>query len=100
REEGSGTRYYLDHLFRANGLLVQSLLTISSNQGVKESVMQGLGLSLLSACVIERELKNGDMAILSLEGQQFMRTFSYLCSPTMKNKRNVDILIELLSKKA
>ena len=100
REEGSGTRYYLDHLFRANGLLVQSLLTISSNQGVKESVMQGLGLSLLSACVIERELKNGDMAILSLEGQHFMRTFSYLCSPTMKNKRNVDILIEALSKKA
>lgn len=100
REEGSGTRYYLDHLFRANGLQVGSLLTISSNQGVKESVIQGLGLSLLSASVIDRELKNGDIKILPLKEQHFIRTFSYLCSPTMKNKRNVDILIEALLKKA
>ncbi|MFJ5563385.1 LysR family transcriptional regulator [Lysinibacillus xylanilyticus] len=100
REEGSGTRYYLDHLFRANGLQVRSLLTISSNQGVKESVIQGLGLSLLSACVIERELKNNDIKILPLEEQHFIRTFSYLYSPTMKNKRNVDILLEALLKKA
>ncbi|MGE7695470.1 LysR family transcriptional regulator [Lysinibacillus sp. NPDC094177] len=100
REEGSGTRYYLDHLFRANGLQVRSLLTISSNQGVKESVIQGLGLSLLSASVIERELKNNDIKILPHEEQYFIRTFSYLYSTTMKNKRNVDILIEALLKKA
>lgn len=100
REDGSGTRYYLDHLFRANGLQVRSLLTISSNQGVKESVIQGLGLSLLSASVIERELKNNDIKILPLEDQHFTRTFSYLYSPTMKNKRNVDTLIEALFKKA
>ncbi|WP_341300992.1 LysR family transcriptional regulator [Lysinibacillus sp. FSL H8-0500] len=99
REEGSGTRNYLDHLFRANGLQIHSLLTISSNQGVKESVIQGLGLSLLSACVIERELKNGDLTTIPLEGQHFMRTFSYLYSPTMKNKHNVDILINALLKK-
>lgn len=100
REEGSGTRYYLDHLFRANGLQVGSLVTVSSNQGVKESVIQGLGLSLLSASVIERELKSGDIKVLHLEEQHFMRTFSYLYSPTMKNKRNADTLIEALLKKA
>ncbi|QDQ00766.1 LysR family transcriptional regulator [Lysinibacillus fusiformis] len=100
REAGSGTRNYLDHLFRTNGLQVRSLLTISSNQGVKESVIQGLGLSLLSRCVIERELKNGDLAILPFEGQHFMRTFSYLYSPTMKNNRNVETLIEFITKKS
>lgn len=100
REAGSGTRTYLDHLFRINGLQVQSLLTISSNQGVKESVIQGLGYSLLSGCVIEREVKNGDMAVLPLDGHRFTRTFSYLYSPTMKNKRNVEALIEFITKKA
>ncbi|MDM5231013.1 LysR family transcriptional regulator [Lysinibacillus pakistanensis] len=100
REEGSGTRYYLDHLFRANGLQVRSLLTVSSNQGVKESVIQGLGLSLLSASVIQRELKSGDIKILHLGEQHFMRTFSYLYSPTMKNKRNADTLMEAILKKA
>lgn len=100
REAGSGTRTYLDHLFRMNGLQVKSLLTISSNQGVKESVIQGLGYSLLSGCVIEREVKNGDMFVLPLEGHNFTRTFSYLYSPTMKNKRNVEALIEFITKKA
>ena len=100
REPGSGTRIYLEHLFRAYSLHVKSLLTISSNQGVKESVIQGLGLSLLSRCVIERELKNGDLAIVSLEGQPFTRTFSYLYSPTMKNKRNVEALLGFITRKA
>lgn len=100
REPGSGTRIYLEHLFRAYSLQVKSLLTISSNQGIKESVIQGLGLSLLSGCVIERELKNGDLAIVSLEGQPFTRTFSYLYSPTMKNKRNVEALLGLIMEKA
>ncbi|MGG1215422.1 LysR family transcriptional regulator [Micromonospora provocatoris] len=99
REAGSGTRNYLDHLFRTNGLQVHSLLTISSNQGVKESVIEGLGLSLLSGSVIERDIRNGDIAILPLTEQRFMRTFSYLHSPTMKNKRNVEALIEFITKK-
>lgn len=97
REEGSGTRNYLDHLFRINGLQVQSVLTISSNQGVKESVMRGIGLSLLSGSVIEREVKNGDIAVLKLDGQRFTRTFSYLYSPTMKNKRTIETLIDLIT---
>ncbi|MFJ5767008.1 LysR substrate-binding domain-containing protein [Lysinibacillus sp. NPDC093210] len=99
REVGSGTRNYLDHLFRTNGLQVHSLLTISSNQGVKESVIEGLGLSLLSGSVIERDIRNGDIAILPLAEQRFMRTFSYLHSPTMKNKRNVEALIEFITRK-
>jgi len=99
REAGSGTRNYLDHLFRTNGLQVHSLLTISSNQGVKESVIEGLGLSLLSGSVIERDIRNGDIAILPLAEQRFMRTFSYLHSPTMKNKRNVEALIEFITRK-
>src|SRR4051812_25218560 len=39
REVGSGTREYLNHVFRSNGLKVKSLLTISSNQGIKETVI-------------------------------------------------------------
>ena len=100
REVGSGTRNYLDHLLRINGLEVQSLLTISSNQGVKESVIEGLGLSLLSGSVIERDVRNGDIAILSLAEQRFTRTFSYLHSPTIKNKRNAETLIEFITKKS
>ena len=48
REVGSGTREYFNHVTSANGLKLKSLLTISSNQGIKETLMNGYGLSLLS----------------------------------------------------
>lgn len=96
REEGSGTREYLKHVIRSNGLKVKSLLTISSNQGIKESVIQGVGISLLSRSVIERELKYGELSIVRLQNQSFTRTFSYVYSPIMKNKRSVEALIDLI----
>ena len=96
REEGSGTREYINHVIRSNGLKVKSLLTISSNQGVKESVRQGLGISLLSHSVIEREVEHGDLSIVRLENQSFTRTFSYVLSPVMEQKRSVEAFIQVI----
>jgi len=96
REEGSGTREYVNHVIRSNGLKVQSLLTISSNQGIKETVIRGMGISLLSRSVIEREVKYGDLSIIRLKNQTFSRTFSYVVSPVMKNKRSVEAFIHLI----
>ncbi len=96
REEGSGTREYINHVIRSNGLKVKSLLTISSNQGVKESVRQGLGISLLSHSVIEREVEHGDLSIVRLENQSFTRTFSYVLSPVMEHKRSVEAFIQAI----
>jgi len=96
REEGSGTREYLKHVIRSNGLKVKSLLTISSNQGIKESVIQGMGVSLLSRSVIEREVKYGDLSIVRLKNQTFSRTLSYVYSPVMRNKRSVDAFIHVI----
>ncbi|SEU10441.1 LysR family transcriptional regulator [Paenibacillus sp. NFR01] len=98
REEGSGTREYFNHFIRINGLKIKSLLTIGSNQGVKESVIQGMGLSLLSRHAIERELAYGELAVIELKPHRFMRTLSYVTSPIMKNKRSVEALIEVLQK--
>ncbi|CDQ38029.1 MULTISPECIES: LysR family transcriptional regulator [Virgibacillus] len=98
REEGSGTREYLDHVIRSNGLKVKSLLTISSNQGVKESVIKGLGLSLLSHSVIERDVQLHQLTILPLKNISFNRTLSYVYSPIMRKKQNVEAFIQTISK--
>lgn len=95
REEGSGTGEYLKHFIRSNGLKVKSLLTISSNQGIKESVIRGMGISLLSHSVIERELKHGDLSIVRFKNHSFTRTLSYVVSPIM-NKRSVETFINLI----
>ncbi|MDA7026157.1 LysR family transcriptional regulator [Bacillus sp. CLL-7-23] len=97
RELGSGTREYLDHVIRSNGLKVNSFLTISSNQAIKETLMTGMGLSLLSGSVIARDIQHGTLSIIKLKNQSFHRTFSYIYSPVMAEKKNVNIFIDALT---
>lgn len=99
REVGSGTREYLNHVIQSNGLKVKSFITISSNQGVKETIMNGVGLSLLSYSVIERDLQHGTLSIIPLKNMSFNRTLSYVYSPNMKSKKTVETFINALDKK-
>ena len=99
REVGSGTREYLNHIIRANGLKIKSILTISSNQGIKETVINGMGLSLLSSRVIDRDIQQKALAIIPLKGHSFNRTFSYVYSPVMENNKNVKAFLNALVKK-
>ncbi|MCY8077490.1 LysR substrate-binding domain-containing protein, partial [Bacillus haynesii] len=99
REVGSGTREYLNHVIRSNGLKVKSFLTISSNQGIKETLMTGIGLSLLSESVIERDVQHGNLSVIRLKNQTFNRTLSYIYSPVMQDKKNVKTFINALNKR-
>ncbi|RID81843.1 LysR family transcriptional regulator [Peribacillus asahii] len=99
REVGSGTREYLNHVIRSNGLKVKSLLTISSNQGIKETLMNGMGLSLLSHSVIEKDVQHRNLSIIQLKNQSFTRTLSYVYSPIMQDKKNVRLFINALNNK-
>lgn len=99
RENGSGTREYFNHVVRSNGLKVKSLLTISSNQGIKETLINGLGMSILSGSVVARDVKQNNLSIIKVKNQEFKRTLSYVLSPIMQEKRNVSIFIESLSER-
>ncbi|MCM3707250.1 MULTISPECIES: LysR family transcriptional regulator [Cytobacillus] len=99
RENGSGTREYFNHVVRSNGLKVKSLLTISSNQGIKETLINGLGMSILSGSVVARDVKQNNLSIIKVKNHEFKRTLSYVLSPIMQEKRNVSIFIEALSEK-
>lgn len=96
RETGSGTREYLYHIIRKEGLKAKAYLTISSNQGIKETLMQGDGISLLSTSVIQREVEDGYLKLLSIQDKQFTRTLSCILSPIMKEKKNVDAFLQQL----
>ncbi|MGE7591841.1 LysR family transcriptional regulator [Peribacillus frigoritolerans] len=100
REVGSGTREYLNHVIRSNGLKIKSILTISSNQGIKETLIKnGSGLALLSRSVIERDVQNKIISIIQVKDESFNRTLSYVYSPIMKDKKNVKTFITELNQK-
>lgn len=48
RENGSGTRYAIEAFFRGRNIKMQNPTTIASNEAIKESVMAGLGIAIIS----------------------------------------------------
>jgi len=61
--------------------------------------MTGIGLSLLSKSVIERDVQHGNLSVLRLKNQTFNRTLSYIYSPVMQDKKNVQTFINAFNKR-
>ena len=72
REDGSGTRTVFDYFFDG-GNRPHIKFEIGSNETIKQAVMAGLGLSLISAHTIEAELATGRLAVLDVEGLPIVR---------------------------
>lgn len=99
REAGSGSHECLKRFIYINELKVKSMLTISSVQAIKEAVKNGVGLSLLSNIVIERDLKEEKLMMVQFKNQSFKRQLSYIYTPMMKDKKNVRVFIDALEDK-
>jgi len=68
REVGSGTRLAVDRLFEAQGLKVQPYMELGSSEAIKQAVMAGLGISVLSRHNLRLELAGKHIAILDVQG--------------------------------
>ncbi|HEY2422339.1 MAG TPA: LysR family transcriptional regulator [Neobacillus sp.] len=99
REKGSGTRAYLEHVLRSHGLKVKNIISISSTQGIKEAVIRGMGLSLLSRFAIKSEVDSRHLSMIPLNEGPFLRTFSYISSPFVSKQKVLAQLILLLENK-
>jgi DNA-binding transcriptional LysR family regulator len=100
REKGSGTREYMDHFLRSHGLRVKGFITISSNQGVKEAVASGLGISLLSASVVKRTVELNEITMLPMKEKSLTRQFSAVYSDRIQLKKTADVFLRHIQEKA
>jgi DNA-binding transcriptional LysR family regulator len=76
REAGSGSRSCLEQgLAHAGKSLhdVQGTLELGSNEAIKEAVLQGLGLAILSSRAVEKELQAGQLHGLQVAGLPLLR---------------------------
>lgn len=99
QEMGSGTRELLMGMLDRNGLSVKSMLSVNSTQVIKECVKNGLGLSLLSVRVIARDLAEKQLSLIQVNELNFSSSFSYIYSPVMQKKKNVQAFIEAVDEK-
>jgi LysR family transcriptional regulator, low CO2-responsive transcriptional regulator len=73
REQGSGTRYLLERLFAEKELPLNAGMEMSSNETIKQAVMAGMGISLLSVYTVLMELKLGRLVVLNVAGLPIVR---------------------------
>ncbi len=67
REPGSGTRKAVEELFRERGLTVTPYIELSSSEAIKQGVMAGLGLAVLSLHSLSLELSANKLTILDVK---------------------------------
>jgi len=67
RETGSGTRLAVERLFAAQGLEVRPYMDLGNAEAIKQAVMAGLGVSVLSRHNLRLELAGKHIAILDMQ---------------------------------
>lgn len=73
REVGSGTRILTERLLFEAGVRPRTFMEISSNETIKQAVMAGLGVALISGHTIAAEIDNNRLVILDVVGLPVMR---------------------------
>jgi len=73
REAGSGTRSLTDQLIARMGHTPPIAMEISSNETIKQAVMAGLGVALISAHTVAQEVNEGRLDIIHSEGLPVVR---------------------------
>lgn len=68
RESGSGTRLVFDKLLERNGFHIEPYMELGSSEAIKQGVMAGLGLAVLSLHSLCLERDAGKLVILDADG--------------------------------
>jgi len=83
REPGSGTRKALERLFADHGLTIQVRMELGSNEAIKQAIVGGLGVSVLSRHTLALDAPMGQLAILDVAGFPIERQW-YVVYPAGK----------------
>lgn len=75
REKGSATREGIEAKFRKQNIGVKVIMELGSNEAIKRAVEAGLGISIMPANVVRREVESDLLKIIRFSGERFTRNF-------------------------
>lgn len=82
REDGSGTREYLNMYLSQNQIMPKKIMMLGSNFAIQEAVKTGLGVTIISKLVVAKAAENKEVGIQELDAR-FKREFSFLTPKNM-----------------
>lgn len=85
REKGSGTREIMEEYFKKNKIKSSRYITLTSNEAIKQTILSGIGISLLPIIGIKNELEKGLLKIIPLTGFPIETEWNLIW---MKGKKN------------
>jgi DNA-binding transcriptional LysR family regulator len=83
REPGSGTRIATERHFAEHGVKIRVRMELGSNEAIKQAVIGGLGLAVLSEHTLAMDAPAGQIAVLDVEGFPIQRHW-YVVYPAGK----------------
>ena len=96
RESGSVERNQLERRFEDYGLHLKRTFCSTNTEAIKNAVMHGRGIAILSKRMIERECEAGDIIILPLEGEAVTRNINLVIHKNKYMSKNIKIMQEII----
>ena len=93
REEGSGTREYLNLFLNSNKITPKNLMILGSNYAVKEAVRNGLGITIISNFVAHPAAKNKELITIELD-KSYYRSFSYILPKNINVTKATEVFLK------
>lgn len=77
REPGSGTRMATERFFSDKGLRLKIRMELGSNEAIKQAIIGGLGISVLSRHTLALDAPTGQLVVLDVQGFPIDRHWYY-----------------------
>jgi DNA-binding transcriptional LysR family regulator len=75
REEGSRTRLVMENFISKNKFKIKKKIELTSNEAVKQSIIAGLGLSIMPIIGIRNEIEDGLLKVIPMKGLPVQTTW-------------------------
>jgi len=75
REPGSGIRKTFERLLGEKGLTQDPYMELGSGEAIKQAVMSGMGVAVLSTFSLKLELESGHLVVLDVQGMPIRRNW-------------------------
>lgn len=92
REEGSGTREFLNKFLSTNKIVPKNIMVLGSNYAVKEAVRNNLGITIISSLVASRAAENKELFVVELDNS-YSRNFSYILPKNITISKIAEIFL-------
>lgn len=78
RENGSGTRQLMEQYILKNKIQVTKKIELTSNEAVKQSILAGLGYSIMPLIGIRKEIQDNELEIIPIKGLPIQTNWSLI----------------------